>query len=171
MEQRGNATSTRSQLPSTEELIRERLEQERVRLEQEMGIEPRQVEQFERPVERPFTRDQRPHTTVLYGGLTWKHERLIEGGLAGLGYLCEPMPVPDVAAFQLGKEYGNNGQCNPDVLHRWQPGQVPPGTRAWRALAPGDPRPVHLRDRRSVRALPVRHVRGRVPARAAQLGI
>ncbi len=113
MEQRGNATSTRSQLPSTEELIRERLEQERVRLEQEMGIEPRQVEQFERPVERPFTRDQRPHTTVLYGGLTWKHERLIEGGLAGLGYLCEPMPVPDVAAFQLGKEYGNNGQCNP----------------------------------------------------------
>ena len=27
--------------------------------------------------------------------------------------MCEPLPVPDVAAFQLGKEYGNNGQCNP----------------------------------------------------------
>src|SRR4051812_27076914 len=23
------------------------------------------------------------------------------------------VPTPDVAAFQLGKEYGNNGQCNP----------------------------------------------------------
>jgi predicted nucleotide-binding protein (sugar kinase/HSP70/actin superfamily) len=49
----------------------------------------------------------------LYGGLTWKHEHLIKGALAGLGYVCEPMPIPDVTAFQLGKEYGNNGQCNP----------------------------------------------------------
>ncbi len=113
MEQRGNATATTSQLPPTEELIRERLEQERARLEQEMGLDSQEPEHFARPVERPFTRDQRPHTTVLFGGLTWKHERLIEGGLAGLGYLCAPMPVPDVAAFQLGKEYGNNGQCNP----------------------------------------------------------
>ena len=102
MEQRGNATSTMSQLPSTEELIRERLEQERIRLEQEMGLESRDPEHFARPVERPFTRDQRPHTTVLYGGLTWKHEHLIQGALAGLGYVCEPMPVPDVAAFQIG---------------------------------------------------------------------
>jgi len=78
-----------------------------------MGLESRDVEHFARPVERPFTRDQRPHTTVLYGGLTWKHEHLIQGALSGLGYVCEPMPVPDVAAFQLGKEYGNNGQCNP----------------------------------------------------------
>jgi len=23
------------------------------------------------------------------------------------------VPTPNVAAFQLGKEYGNNGQCNP----------------------------------------------------------
>ena len=23
------------------------------------------------------------------------------------------MPTPDVAGFQLGKEFGNNGQCNP----------------------------------------------------------
>ncbi len=113
MEQRGNAASGTSQLPSTEELIRERLEQERIRLEQEMGLESRDVEHFARPAERLFTRDQRPHTTVLYGGLTWKHEHLIKGALSGLGYVCEPMPVPDVAAFQLGKEYGNNGQCNP----------------------------------------------------------
>jgi predicted nucleotide-binding protein (sugar kinase/HSP70/actin superfamily) len=31
----------------------------------------------------------------------------------GCGYRCEKLPVPDVPAFQIGKEYGNNGQCNP----------------------------------------------------------
>jgi predicted nucleotide-binding protein (sugar kinase/HSP70/actin superfamily) len=98
---------------TTEELIRQRLEEERARLESEMGLESREVRHFERPQERMFTADQRPHTTVLYGGLTWKHEHLIQGALSGLGYVCEPMPVPDVQAFQLGKEYGNNGQCNP----------------------------------------------------------
>jgi predicted nucleotide-binding protein (sugar kinase/HSP70/actin superfamily) len=102
-----------SQLTSTEDLIRQRLEEERARLEREMGVKEAPRQHFEKPVERPFTRDQRPHTTVLYGGLTWKHEHLIHGALSGLGYLCEVLPVPDVAAFQLGKEYGNNGQCNP----------------------------------------------------------
>jgi predicted nucleotide-binding protein (sugar kinase/HSP70/actin superfamily) len=37
----------------------------------------------------------------------------VQGALEGLGYKCKPLPVPDVRAFQLGKEYGNNGQCNP----------------------------------------------------------
>ncbi len=71
------------------------------------------VRHFKRPVERPFTRDQREHTTILFGGLTWSHERLIQGAWEGLGYRCEVVPTPDVKAFQLGKEYGNNGQCNP----------------------------------------------------------
>jgi predicted nucleotide-binding protein (sugar kinase/HSP70/actin superfamily) len=71
------------------------------------------VQHFKRPVERPFTRDQRPYTTVLFGGLTWSHERLIKGAWEGLGYKCDVVPTPDVRAFQLGKEYGNNGQCNP----------------------------------------------------------
>jgi predicted nucleotide-binding protein (sugar kinase/HSP70/actin superfamily) len=71
------------------------------------------VRHFKRPVERPFTRADRGHTTVLFGGLTWNHERLIQGAWEGLGYKCEVVPTPDVTAFQLGKEYGNNGQCNP----------------------------------------------------------
>jgi len=71
------------------------------------------IKHFKRPVERTFTRADRPHTTVLFGGLTWSHERLIKGAWEGLGYKCDVVPTPDVAAFQLGKEYGNNGQCNP----------------------------------------------------------
>jgi hypothetical protein len=63
---------------------------------------------FKRPVERPFTRAERDTTTILFGGLTWKHERLIQGVLEGLGYKAQPLPVPDRRAFQTGKEYGNN---------------------------------------------------------------
>jgi len=71
------------------------------------------VKHFKSPKEYAFTRDQRAHTTILFGGLTWNHERLIKGTWEGLGYKCDVLPCPDVAAFQLGKEYGNNGQCNP----------------------------------------------------------
>lgn len=101
------------QIGSKEDLIRQRLEDERRRLEKEAGIERRQTQHFHRPIENPFTRSQRDHTTILFGGLTWKHEKLIHGALESLGYKCEALPVPNKKAFQLGKEYGNNGQCNP----------------------------------------------------------
>src|SRR5215207_4619230 len=98
---------------TSEDLIQRRLEEERARLARELGIEEVEREPHARPVEHRFTVSQRPHTTVLYGGLTWKHEELIHGALEGLGYRPEALPCPDVAAFQKGKEYGNNGQCNP----------------------------------------------------------
>jgi predicted nucleotide-binding protein (sugar kinase/HSP70/actin superfamily) len=101
------------QLTSKEEVIRRKLEEERARLAREMGIDLQARKHFEKPVENNFTADQRDHTTILFGGLTWKHEHLIHGALEGLGYKCEAIPTPDVQAFQLGKEYGNNGQCNP----------------------------------------------------------
>ncbi len=96
-----------------EELIRERVAQERARLEQQAGLVHKQVHHYHKPIERPFTASQRGKTTLLFGGLTWKHEKLVHGALEGLGYKCEVVPTPNVAAFQLGKEYGNNGQCNP----------------------------------------------------------
>src|SRR5271169_3193560 len=101
------------QISSKEEQIRQKLEDERRRLEKEAGLERRAVQQFHKPVERAFTKSQRDHTTILFGGLTWKHEKLLHGALEGLGYRCEAVPVPNKKAFQLGKEYGNNGQCNP----------------------------------------------------------
>jgi len=71
------------------------------------------IKHFKAPAQAAFTRDQRDHTTVLFGGLTWNHERLIKGAWQGLGYKTDVVPCPDVRAFQIGKEYGNNGQCNP----------------------------------------------------------
>jgi predicted nucleotide-binding protein (sugar kinase/HSP70/actin superfamily) len=100
-------------IQSIEEIIQQRLAEERQRLEKEVGLEKRGVHHFKRPKERMFFKGQRGHTTLLFGGLTWKHEKLIHGALEGLGYLAEALPTPNVAAFQLGKEYGNNGQCNP----------------------------------------------------------
>jgi len=98
---------------SIEQIIQQRLAEERARLEGEAGLRKRETRQFKRPVERMFTKDDRGHTTLLFGGLTWKHEKLVHGALEGLGYLAEVLPTPDVSAFQAGKEFGNNGQCNP----------------------------------------------------------
>ncbi|HLI83304.1 MAG TPA: hypothetical protein VKV17_05255 [Bryobacteraceae bacterium] len=98
---------------SIEDTIQQRLAEERARLEQEAGLARREVHHFKRPVERPFTKEQRAKTTLLFGGLTWKHEKLVHGALEGLGYRAEAVPTPNVRAFQTGKEYGNNGQCNP----------------------------------------------------------
>ncbi len=64
-------------------------------------------------MERLFTAEERDRVTILFGGFTWKHERFIEAVFRGCGYRFQMLPNPDVAAFQTGKEFGNNGQCNP----------------------------------------------------------
>jgi len=101
------------QISPLEDMIRRRVAEERARLERQAGVAHKQAHHFHKPIERPFTATQRARTTLLFGGLTWKHEKLVHGALEGLGYKCEVLPTPDVKAFQLGKEYGNNGQCNP----------------------------------------------------------
>ncbi len=91
--------------------IQEKLAAERMRLRKLAGLDT--PLHFQKPVERPFTADERNRVTILFGGFTWKHEDLIRAVFQGCGYKCEKLPVPDVPAFQIGKEYGNNGQCNP----------------------------------------------------------
>ncbi|NJN14334.1 MAG: activator of (R)-2-hydroxyglutaryl-CoA dehydratase, partial [Planctomycetes bacterium] len=92
--------------------IADRIEAERRRLLAEAGLDEKH-EHFRRPHERPFTATERAHTTVLLSGLTLKHERFVVAALQGLGYKCDNLAVPDVRSFQLGKEYGNGGQCSP----------------------------------------------------------
>src|SRR5918992_2463127 len=95
-----------------EEEIARRLAAERARLEARAGLRA-SVDHFHRPAEHAFTAAERDQVTVLIGGLTWKHERLIQSVFQSAGYKVEIMPTPDVPSFQLGKEFGNNGQCNP----------------------------------------------------------
>jgi predicted nucleotide-binding protein (sugar kinase/HSP70/actin superfamily) len=94
-----------------EQEIERRVDAERRRLEGEAARGGRA--HFHRPVERPFTAAERDRVTILFGGLTWKHEWLIRSAFESAGYRVELLPTPDVAGFQLGKEFGNNGQCNP----------------------------------------------------------
>jgi predicted nucleotide-binding protein (sugar kinase/HSP70/actin superfamily) len=66
-----------------------------------------------RPPEHSFTASERGTVTILFGGLTWKHEKLIEGLLRGAGYLCQHLPETDREAHELGKEFCASGLCNP----------------------------------------------------------
>ncbi len=85
----------------------------RKRLLDEAGLNIGPPSHFKRPHERPFTKQERGHVTLLFGGLTLRHELLVLAGLEGLGYNVKLVPTPAKADFQAGKEYGNNGQCNP----------------------------------------------------------
>src|SRR5258705_3390445 len=91
--------------------LKHRLAAERARLREKAGLSA--PSHFHRPVERAFTAEERNRVTILFGGFTWKHEDLIRAVFQGCGYNCEKLPVPDVAGFQTGKEFGNNGQCKP----------------------------------------------------------
>ncbi len=65
---------------------------------------------------RPFTRDQREKTTILYGGLTWKHERLMQGVLRNLKYNAEPLPNIARDDLDAGKELIDTGACCPTIF-------------------------------------------------------
>lgn len=60
-----------------------------------------------------FTKSERPNITLLVGGLTRAHDVLIKAGLTNVGYNIHALDVPDNTAYQMGKEFGNRGQCNP----------------------------------------------------------
>jgi predicted nucleotide-binding protein (sugar kinase/HSP70/actin superfamily) len=60
-----------------------------------------------------FTKSEKAEITLLIGGLTLAHDYLVEGAFKGIGYNVQMLNVPDQSAFQMGKEFGNRGQCNP----------------------------------------------------------
>lgn len=71
------------------------------------------MESFRRPSEAAYRAEERGRTTILVGGLTWRHHELAKAVLEGLGHRCEVLPPPDLEAFQYGKDNCNNGECNP----------------------------------------------------------
>ena len=66
---------------------------------------------------KPFTRDQRESTTLLFGGgLTWKHERLIQAAMQNLGYKAELLPNIAREDLDAGKELIDVGACCPTIF-------------------------------------------------------
>ncbi|MFO0661672.1 MAG: 2-hydroxyglutaryl-CoA dehydratase [Polyangiaceae bacterium] len=78
-----------------------------------LGLEEDRKHWTDSMVDPQFKRSEREHVTLLICGLTMAHDFLVEGGLRGLGYNVQHIDVPDNAALQYGKEFGNRGQCNP----------------------------------------------------------
>jgi predicted nucleotide-binding protein (sugar kinase/HSP70/actin superfamily) len=79
----------------------------------ETSTEGPRFQHFRRPTEPPFRRAERDRVTLLIGGLSERHNRLLCAALEGLGYQVDRIPTPQKADFQTGRECGNNGQCNP----------------------------------------------------------
>ena len=65
---------------------------------------------------RPFTKEERAYTTILFGGLTFKHERLMEGALENMGYKAKALPNIERIDLDIGKEYIDVGACCPTTF-------------------------------------------------------
>jgi predicted nucleotide-binding protein (sugar kinase/HSP70/actin superfamily) len=65
---------------------------------------------------RPFTREEREKVTILFGGLTWKHERMVQGVMHNLKYNAEPLPNIAREDLDAGKELIDVGACCPTVF-------------------------------------------------------
>jgi predicted nucleotide-binding protein (sugar kinase/HSP70/actin superfamily) len=62
---------------------------------------------------RPFTRAERATTTILFGGLHWRLERMLQAVLVGGGYKAEVLPVATKEDLLTGRELADIGQCCP----------------------------------------------------------
>jgi predicted nucleotide-binding protein (sugar kinase/HSP70/actin superfamily) len=62
---------------------------------------------------RPFTREERADVTILFGGLHWRAERLIQGAMENLGYRSRVLPVATKEDLLTGRELADIGQCCP----------------------------------------------------------
>jgi len=62
---------------------------------------------------RPFTRAERDSVTVVFGGLHWRVERVIQAVLENGGNRAEVLPVATREDLLTGREVADIGQCCP----------------------------------------------------------
>jgi len=71
------------------------------------------TEHFRTYQPRPFTRAERDQVTILFGGLHWRVERLIQGAMENLGYRSRVLPTATREDLLTGRELADIGQCCP----------------------------------------------------------
>ncbi|HSO00043.1 MAG TPA: hypothetical protein VLS89_17235 [Candidatus Nanopelagicales bacterium] len=91
-----------AELRAFEEAERERL-----------GIKAERRQWVDTMITPEMRREEREKATLLISGLTAAQDFLAEGALRGLGYNVKYFGMSDNAGLQVGKEFGNRGQCNP----------------------------------------------------------
>ncbi len=62
---------------------------------------------------KPFLSSEKGSTTILFGSITPSHEAMVEAVFRRNGYRCEALPMPRTQSFHVGREFCNNGLCNP----------------------------------------------------------
>jgi predicted nucleotide-binding protein (sugar kinase/HSP70/actin superfamily) len=62
---------------------------------------------------RPFTKDERPDVTILFGGLHWRAERVIQAVFENQGYRAQVLPPATKDDLVTGREVADIGQCCP----------------------------------------------------------
>jgi predicted nucleotide-binding protein (sugar kinase/HSP70/actin superfamily) len=71
------------------------------------------TEHFRTYKPRPFARAERDRVTILFGGLHWRAERLIQGAMENLGYRSQVLPIATKEDLLTGRELADIGQCCP----------------------------------------------------------
>lgn len=62
---------------------------------------------------RPFTRAERDRVTILFGGLHWRAERVLQGAIENCGYKAKVLPTATKQDLLTGRETADIGQCCP----------------------------------------------------------
>ena len=64
----------------------------------------------------PFTPKERKNVTILYGGLQWRAERLLQAVFANNGYNAKPLPPATREDLEKGRELIDMGHCCPTAF-------------------------------------------------------
>ena len=108
-------------------------------------------------VARPFFPAERDDVEILFGGLHWRAERVIQAVLENLGYRARPLPPAARADLLLGRELADVGQCCPTSFVTGNLAQfLKSGTVADRRR--GRRKELHLSHGWGLRGLPVRPI-------------
>jgi len=62
---------------------------------------------------RPFTKEERDHVTILFGGLHWRAERVLQAMFENQGYKSQVLPTATREDLLTGREVADIGQCCP----------------------------------------------------------
>ena len=81
--------------------------------QQRLGLSETETDHWYDANPTEFTAEQRANTTILHAGLTVAHDLFVQSALRGVGYKTLAIGTPDNEGLQLGREFGNRGQCNP----------------------------------------------------------
>jgi predicted nucleotide-binding protein (sugar kinase/HSP70/actin superfamily) len=62
---------------------------------------------------KPLTKQEIDKVEILFGGLHWRAERVLQALFENLGYRAKPLPTATKADLLLGRELADIGQCCP----------------------------------------------------------